>query len=480
MSSAEHKEQLSAPRSPSKGISDGISNIVQEISSKGGRRRASIEMDHEQMARIQQHIMSTDVAHDLRRKVAAGEADAAADLEQHQRATQHFIESEVNTELRRAVAGKEATKAAVAEHNEQMASPRRPSKAIADGISDIVSAIASKGGRRRASIEMNHEQMARIQQHIMSTDVAHDLRRKVAAGEADAAADLEQHQRATQHFIESEVNTELRRTVAGKEATKAAVAEHNDQIASPRKPSKDFTDGLVGVIESIARDGSSRRASMEASHEQTARIQQHIMATEVAHDLRRKVAAGEADTAMELERHQRTSQHHIESEVNQELRRTVAGKDASDMAAAEHKEQIVSPRTPSKEIADGIANVVQAIAPIGNRRRASIEMDHEQVARTQQHIMSTEVAHDLRRKVAADTADTATELERHQRTSQHHMESEVNGELRRTVAAKEADVMMAAEQSEQIAAPRRPSKEMMDAKSAINYAIDGAVMVSSG
>jgi hypothetical protein len=276
------------------------------------------------------------------------------------------------------------------------------------------------------------------------------------------------------------VNTELRRAVAGKEATKAAVAEHNDQIASPRKPSKDFTDGLVGVIESIARDGSSRRVSMEASHEQTARIQQHIMATEVAHDLRRKVAAGEADTAMELERHQRTSQHHIESEVNQELRRTVAGKDASDMAATEHKEQIASPRTPSKEIADGIANVVQAIAPIGNRRRASIEMDHEQVARTQQHIMSTEVAHDLRRKVAAGEADTAMELERHQRTSQHHMESEVNGELRRTVAAKEADAMMAAEQSEQIAAPRRPSKEMMDAKSAINYAIDGAVMVSSG
>merc|ERR1711935_940303 len=140
-----------------------------------------------------------------------------------------------------------------------------------------------------------------------------DLRRKVAAGEADAAADLEQHQRATQHFIESEVNTELRRAVAGKEASKAVVAEHNDQIASPRKPSKEFTDSLVGVIESISQKGSSRRASMEAGHEQTARIQQHIMATEVAHDLRRKVAAGEADTAMMLEQRQRASQHHMES-----------------------------------------------------------------------------------------------------------------------------------------------------------------------
>merc|ERR1719460_2947476 len=113
--------------------------------------------------------------------------------------------------------------------------------------------------------------MARIQQHLMETQVGEGIRRTVAASAADAAADLEQHQRATQHFIEQEVNMELRRTVAAKEASKAAGAEHMDQVANPRRPSKEVADNLVGVIESIARRGSSRRASVEANHEQMAR-----------------------------------------------------------------------------------------------------------------------------------------------------------------------------------------------------------------
>jgi len=183
---------------------------------------------------------------------------------------------------------------------------------------------------------------------------------------------------------------------------------------------------------------------------------------------------------MALEQHQRASQHHMESEVNTEIRRTVAAKEADVMASAEHKEQMASPRKPSSDVADGISSIVQAIAPIGNRRRASLEMDHEQVARVQQHTMETEVGTELRRKVAAGEADIAMALEQHQRASQHHMESEVNTEIRRTVAAKEADVMIAAEQADQITSPRRPSKEIMAAKSAINYSIDGAVMISSG
>ena len=94
---------------------------------------------------------------------------------------------------------------------------------------------------------MNHEQMARIQQHLMETQVSEQLRRKVAACDADTAMELEQHQRATKHFIESEVNTELRRAVAGAQASKASAAEHKDQMSSPRTPSKHVADSLVGL-----------------------------------------------------------------------------------------------------------------------------------------------------------------------------------------------------------------------------------------
>jgi len=290
---------------------------------------------------------------------------------------------------------------------------------------------------------------------------------------------LEQYQRATQHFIQAEVNTELRRAVAGAQASKAVVAEHKDQIINPRRPSKEVSDNLVGVIESISRKGSSRRASVEAHHEQTARIQQHIMETQVGEGIRRKVAAGEADVAADMEQHQRSTQHFMETEVNSELRRTVAGAQASKAVAAEQQIQTADPRRPSTEVADAISQVVQAIAPIGNRRRASLEMAAEQTARIQQHVMETEVGQELRRKVAADEADSAMVLEQAQRVSKHHMESEVNCELRRTVAAKEADAMTQAELKEQIATPRRPSKVIMAAKTAINYAIDGAVVVGA-
>jgi len=427
-------------------------------------------------------IQITDAKASMNESVirAHGQSSAISsmDTEQAIRSASEWKKTELHPSLERSFLQKQAAAMVAAEHKDQMSSPRRPSKVVADNISEIVQAISAKGGRRRASIEMNHEQMARIQQHLMETQVSEQLRRKVAACDADTAMELEQHQRATKHFIESEVNTELRRAVAGAQASKASAAEHKDQMSSPRTPSKHVADSLVGVIESISRKGSSRRASMEASFEQTARIQQHIMSTEVAQDIRRKVAAGDADTAMELEQHQRTSQHHMETEVNTELRRSIAAKEADAMSSAEHNDQITSPRRPSKEISDSIASVVQSIAPIGNRRRASIEAAHEQTARIQQHIMSTEVAQDIRRKVAAGAADTAMELEQHQRTSQHHMETEVNTELRRSIAAKEADAKAKAEQDEQIASPRRPSKEIIEAKSAINYAIDGAVMIS--
>merc|ERR1711981_466139 len=200
---------------------------------------------------------------------------------------------------------------------------------------------------------------------------------------------------------------ELRRTVAAKEASKAAGAEHMDQVANPRRPSKEVADNLVGVIESIARRGSSRRASVEANHEQMARIQQHLMETQVGEGIRRTVAAGEADSAADAEQQKRSTQHYMETEVNTELRRTVAGSWAAKAVEAERQIQSADPRRPSAEIADGIAQVVQAIAPIGNRRRASIEMAAEQTARIQQHVVETEVGTELRRKVAASEADSA-------------------------------------------------------------------------
>jgi hypothetical protein len=103
--------------------------------------------------------------------VAASVADELMANEQVRRSSQHHMQHEVAVELRRAVAGKEASDAAAQEQAAQIANPRRPPLEVAAGISDIVQNIDSLGGQRQAQIKSENEQVSRVAQHLMSTEV---------------------------------------------------------------------------------------------------------------------------------------------------------------------------------------------------------------------------------------------------------------------------------------------------------------------
>jgi hypothetical protein len=61
--------------------------------------------------------------------------------------------------------------------------------------------------------EAEQERMSRVAQHIMSTEIGLELRRRVAAALADAMVDEERCRRISQHHFETEVAVELRRSV---------------------------------------------------------------------------------------------------------------------------------------------------------------------------------------------------------------------------------------------------------------------------
>merc|ERR1719482_308475 len=82
--------------------------------------------------------------------------------------------------------------------------PIRPS-AVADRKNDVNEMIARQGSARRASIEMDKEQVARVQEHLFKAEVGPSLVRSVNAKVADAAAELEQQQRVSQHMMQTEV-----------------------------------------------------------------------------------------------------------------------------------------------------------------------------------------------------------------------------------------------------------------------------------
>jgi hypothetical protein len=70
---------------------------------------------------------------------------------------------------------------------------------------DVTEAIARETSCRKASVEMDAEQMSRIQQHTFETEVGPSLVRAVNVATADAAASLEQGQRISEHVIRNEV-----------------------------------------------------------------------------------------------------------------------------------------------------------------------------------------------------------------------------------------------------------------------------------
>lgn len=480
----EQAEQIESPRRPSGYHIAQMSDVVQSMDQLGARRRASTAIAHEQVARTQQHLMATEVAPSIRRKVSARAADAAADLEQHQRVTKHHVSTEVGTELIRTVAGMEADKAMDAEQSEQLETARRPSQLIVAAMSEVVESVHTAGNRKLSAAESQKEQLALVQQHLMETQVAESIRRAVGCKQVDALVQLEQAQRSTQHLMETEVNDELRRVVARKAAATLTTLEHCEQIAEPRRPSGCHIAQMSTVVTSVDQLGSQRRASVVVDIEQAQRIVQHLFSCEVGEQLRRKVAAGAADGAMDVEKAQRATQDYIANEVNRELVRTVSIKRVVRETALELAAQTAEPRRPSGYHIIQMSNVVQSVDAIGRRRRASVEMDHEKVTRIQRHIMSSEVGTELRRSVNARAADGAMDLEKAQRVIRHWVETEINTQLRRRHSTKRAAAEVAAEQSEQIAQPRRPSNEVRAAKSAINAAIDvynipaGFVMVN--
>jgi hypothetical protein len=70
---------------------------------------------------------------------------------------------------------------------------------------DVTEAIARETSCRKASTEMDAEQVSRIQQHTFETEVGPSLVRAVNVATADAAACLEQGQRISEHVIRNEV-----------------------------------------------------------------------------------------------------------------------------------------------------------------------------------------------------------------------------------------------------------------------------------
>ena len=271
------------------------------------------------------------------------------------------METEVSTELRRAVAGKEASAAVAAEQSAQVANPRNPSSEVAAGIGSVVETIDSLGGRRKASVQAAQEQVSRVAQHLMSTEVGLELRRKVAASVADALMEEEKARRSSQHHMQTEVSTELRRAVAGKEASAAAAAEQAAQVTDPRHPSADVAAGIANIVESVDAIGSASAAKDAAEQEQMSRVAQHIMSTEIGLELRRRVAAALADAMMNEEQSRRISRHHFETEVSVELRRSVAGKDVTSAAVQEQAEQISNPPTPNEDVRASKVSVNAAI-----------------------------------------------------------------------------------------------------------------------
>merc|ERR550514_1055420 len=180
---------------------------------------------------------------------------------------------------------------------------------------------------------------------------------------------------------------------------------------------------------------------------------------------------------MDEERVARVSQHMMQTEVGPAVVRAVNAKAADAASMLERADQIAAPRRPSVEVAGLKSDVNEMIARQGSARRASIEMDKEQVARVQEHLFKAEVGPSLVRSVNAKVADAAAELEQQQRVSQHMMQTEVGPAVVRAVNAKAADAASMLEHADQIAAPRRPSVEVAKMKGLVNAAIDGAVVV---
>jgi len=173
----------------------------------------------------------------------------------------------------------------------------------------------------------------------LKNELHEDLRRKSNVEKADAAAAVEQAQRSTQEWREAEVNLELRRAVAAKQADQAVTAEHQAQVAKPRRPSAELSAAIASVQVDVVR-----KPTLDAKNE-------------LNEDLRRKSNVEKADAAAAVEQAQRSTQEWREAEVNLELRRAVAAKQADQAVTAEHQAQVAKPRRPSAELSAAITSL---------------------------------------------------------------------------------------------------------------------------
>jgi hypothetical protein len=238
---------------------------------------------------------------------------------------------------------KMADAAADAEQRERVACLLLPSRAVASLKDAVNELVCKRGDMVRAAISSAEEQTARVQMRQMITEVGPNIIRTVNRADADAATDLEQHQQVAQHRMRTAVHPAVARASTVKAAETMAFLAQIEQVGGSEQPSAEAANRKEEVNAAIARMGGSRRASAQATVEQTARVAQHTFVNEVASAIRRTVNAKQADSGIELEQHQRAAQHHVRTEVHPAVLRSINGKAADRMMFCAQIEQVAKP-----------------------------------------------------------------------------------------------------------------------------------------
>merc|ERR1719183_2888943 len=303
-------------------------------------------MEQEQTSRIQMQQMITEVGPNIIRAVNRADADAATDLEQHQQVAQHRMRTDVHPAVVRAHTTKAAEKMAFLAQIEQVGGSEQPSVEAVNRREEVNQHFARMGGAADANVAMEQEQTSRIQMQQMITEVGPNIIRAVNRADADAATDLEQHQQVAQHRMRTDVHPAVVRAHTTKAAEKMAFLAQIEQVGGSEQPSVEAVNRREEVNQHFARMGRSRRASAQATVEQTARAAQPTFVNEVASAIRRTVNAKQADSEIELEQHQRAAQHHMRTEVHPAVLRSINGKAANRMMFCAQIEQVAKPAAP--------------------------------------------------------------------------------------------------------------------------------------